>query len=94
MKIKRFNEYFLNEDDGGGGVGFATLNGNGMGNIVSPTVGSVPGSVNQNGSGTIGSGDSANSFGTYMNPYYNSKKRKKKKIKNKKNERFDYMRNF
>lgn len=55
-RVITFTEY-LNENDGGGGVGFATPNGNGMGNVVAPTVGSTPGSVWQSGSGQIGSGD-------------------------------------
>jgi hypothetical protein len=53
-----FNEY-IKENDGGGGVAFATPNANGMGNVVAPTVGSTPGSVWQSGSGQIGSGDRA-----------------------------------
>jgi len=64
--IKLFEDYtILNEDGDGGAVGagggsgtaFATLGQNGMGNIVSPQVGTIPGSVWQAGSGTIGSGD-------------------------------------
>ena len=84
MKIKKFKEYFLNEDDGGGGVGFTTLNGNGMGNIVTPTIGNIPGSFNQNGSGYVGSGDIANLSGTYLKTYYKLKKKKKRKLKTKK----------
>lgn len=57
-KIITFTEY-LNENDGGGGVAFATPNSNGAGNIVAPTVGTTPGSVNQAGSGEKGSGDVA-----------------------------------
>ena len=65
--IKLFEDYTkLNEDgEGGGSVGAgggsgtacATLGQNGMGNIVAPQVGTITGSVWQNGSGTIGSGD-------------------------------------
>ena len=40
-------------------VAYATLNGNGMGNILAPQVGTIPGSVWQAGAGTIGSGDVA-----------------------------------
>lgn len=40
-------------------VGYATLNGNGMGNVLAPTVGTIPGSTWQAGNGTIGSGDVA-----------------------------------
>lgn len=58
-KVLTFEEYLFEcECGGGGGVAFATPNGNGMGNVVAPTVGSTPGSVWQSGSGTIGSGDS------------------------------------
>lgn len=60
-KLLNFSEYLkLNEDgDCGGGSGTAMVTGNlnGMGNIVAPQPGSIPGSVSQNGSGTIGSGD-------------------------------------
>ena len=80
-KIFTFIE-FLNEDDGGGGVGFATLNGNGMGNIVAPTVGVTPGSVNQSGSGSKGSGDiSAYDTGKKFGLTINKDKKKKKKVK-------------
>lgn len=79
-----FNEY-INEQAapgsvgaGGGGVGYATLNSNGMGNIVAPTVGSTPGSVWGAGSGNIGSGDVSN------NSFYNDKKFGLKIDKNKK----------
>jgi len=40
-------------------VAYSTLNGNGMGNILAPTVGTIPSSVWQAGSGSIGSGDVA-----------------------------------
>jgi len=40
-------------------VAYSTLNGNGMGNILAPTVGTIPGSVWQAGAGSIGSGDVA-----------------------------------
>jgi hypothetical protein len=60
-KIIKYSEYIkLNEDgDGGGGTAFATANINGMGNITTAQVGSLPGSVWQGGSGTVGSGDRA-----------------------------------
>lgn len=82
-RVITFTEY-LNESDGGGGVAFATANGNGMGNIVAPTVGSVPGSVSQNGSGTIGSGDAAAyDYGKNFNLGINKEKKNKKGKKNK-----------
>lgn len=40
-------------------VGFATLNQNGMGNVIAPVVGTVPGSTWQANAGAIGSGDVA-----------------------------------
>ena len=40
-------------------VAYSTLNQNGMGNILAPTVGTIPGSVWQTGAGNIGSGDVA-----------------------------------
>jgi len=40
-------------------VGYATLNQNGMGNVLAPIVGTVPGSTWQSGNGQIGSGDVA-----------------------------------
>lgn len=40
-------------------VAYATLNQNGMGNILAPTVGTIPASVWQAGAGQIGSGDVA-----------------------------------
>jgi len=84
-RIITFTEYLF-EDDGGGGVGMATLNGNGMGRVVAPTVGSTPGSVSQSGHGTVGSGDSSaydmgKKFGQFINK---EKKGKGKKAKNKK----------
>lgn len=52
--IKKFDEFHLNED----GVASATMgNSNGMGAVVAPTVGAVPGQVWGAGSGTPGSGD-------------------------------------
>ena len=39
-------------------VGYATLNGNGMGNVLAPVISTIPGSTWQGG-GTIGSGDVA-----------------------------------
>jgi hypothetical protein len=93
-KIEKYSEYNkLNEDgegggstpsgDGGGGVAFATLNGNGMGNIVTPQVGTQPGSLWQNGSGTKGSGDRA-AYDTSKNKFDFVKKDKKKGKKDKK----------
>lgn len=81
--ILTFLEY-IKENDGGGGVGFATPNGNGMGNIVAPTVGTTPGSTWQSGSGQIGSGDVAaydmgKKFGLFINKEKKSKKAKKVK---------------
>ena len=70
---------FLNECDGGG-VGFVTPNGNGAGNIQTPTIGSTPGSVNQVGCGNIGSGDlPAYDFKRILS--INKKKKKKSKIR-------------
>jgi outer membrane lipoprotein SlyB len=86
-KVITFTEYLLNESDGGGGVAFATANGGGMGNIVAPTVGAVPGSVSQNGSGTIGSGDvSDNAFkmGKKFRLTVDKDRKPKKKVKGKK----------
>ena len=40
-------------------VAYTTLNQNGMGNILAPTVGTIPSSVWQSGAGQIGSGDVA-----------------------------------
>jgi hypothetical protein len=91
-KILKYNEYKLNEDgegggaafsgggDAGGGVAFATLNGNGMGNIVTAQVGTQTGSVWQNGSGTKGSGDSA-AYNTSKSKFDFIKKKKGKKDK-------------
>jgi len=84
MKIKRFNNFLLENE--GGGTSNATLqNTGGMGNVVSPTVGSTPGQVWGNGSGNIGSGDipaynTTNNFDTIMG-YKKKKKKKKKKLK-------------
>lgn len=51
--IKKFSN-FLNED----GVAFSTLsNTGGMGPVTAPTVGSTPGAVWGDGSGSAGSGD-------------------------------------
>lgn len=84
-KIKKLNEFKLNEDGegggsgdgGGGGTAFATLGQNGMGNIVAPQVGTTTGSLWQAGSGTIGSGDRA----AYdLKTKFDFKKKDKKKI--------------
>lgn len=77
--LKKFDQYIVECD--GGGVAFSTPNGNGMGNVVSPTVGSVPGSVWGNGSGTIGSGDIPNYLGKpfTIKTFDQFKKRKKRK---------------
>ena len=86
-RILKFSEY-IKEDDGGGGVAFATPNANGSGNIVAPTIGTTPGSVWQSGSGIIGSGDRVSyDTGKKFEPFTRKKKVKyslKKKIKNKK----------
>lgn len=78
---------FLGESDGGGGVGFATPNGNGMGNITAPTVGATPGSVWQSGSGQMGSGDVLKNssyddkkFGLKIDKEKKEKKHKRKKV--------------
>lgn len=92
-KIEKYNKYKLNEDGesggegsspaGSGGVAFATLNGNGMGDIVTAQVGTQPGSLWQNGSGTKGSGDGV-SYDTSKNKFDFVKKNKKKEKKDKK----------
>jgi len=83
-------EQFVNEDApgavGGGGVAFATLNANGMGNVLGSTVGTTPGSFNQSGSGQIGSGDVSaydmgKKFGLVVNKEKKTKKNKNKKRK-------------
>jgi hypothetical protein len=91
-KIKKYCEYLLEDGgdgggsgDSGGGTAFASLNGNGMGNIVTPQVGSVTGSLWQGGSGTIGSGDRAaynmdKHFG-WKGDKFDKKKKKNKKPK-------------
>lgn len=85
-KVITFKEYLLLEQDGGGGVAFATANGNGMGNIVAPTVGSTPGSVWGSGSGNIGSGDaSAYDYGKKFGLTANKEKKQKKNKRTKKN---------
>jgi hypothetical protein len=87
MKIKRFNHFLLeNESGGGGGTPNATLqNTGGMGNVVSPTVGSTPGQVWGNGSGNVGSGDiPAYNTNNNFNSIMGYKKKKKKKLKKKK----------
>jgi len=77
--LKTF-EQFINENDDGGGVAFATPNANGMGNVVAPTVGTTPGSVWQSGSGTIGSGDMpAYDMGDRFDFLNNMKKRNRKR---------------
>ena len=66
VNFKKYSE-FLNEDGeggavssgGGSGVAFVSNSQNGMGNIVTPQVGTTTGSLWQAGSGTIGSGDKA-----------------------------------
>jgi len=75
---------YIKENDGGGGVAFVTPNGNGGGNIMSPTIGSTAGSVWQSGSGQIGSGevsavDMGKKFGLFINKDKKSKKYKKAK---------------
>lgn len=91
-KIKKYSDYLLEDSDGGGsgdsggggGIAFATLNGNGMGNIITPQVGSVTGSLWQDGSGTVGSGDRAaydmkQHFGWKSDKLDKKKEKKKKK---------------
>jgi len=79
--IFRFDDY-VKENDGGGVAAVTLSNTNGMGAVVSPTVGSTPGQIWGTGSGTKGSGDVSNVFGTYTkSPLVNSKKGKKKKKK-------------
>jgi hypothetical protein len=87
-KVITFSEYLILEQDGGGGVGFATPNAGGMGNVVAPTVGSVPGSTWGNGSGMKGSGDSSaydtgKKFGMKVQKEKKQKKVKKTKKKTK-----------
>jgi len=83
-KIKKYSELIL-EDGEGGGTAFSTLNGNGMGNVVTPQVGTQTGSVWQNGCGSIGSGDvAAYSVSTpkFVTKKGKNKKGKKGKLKN------------
>ena len=68
----------IKEQDGGGGVAFATLNSNGMGNVVAPQASSTPGYV---GGSTIGSGDIANGYSKYSKSSYSPRKDKKGKRK-------------
>lgn len=98
-RIITFTEYLF-ESDGGGGVAFATANGNGAGNVVAPGVGSSPGSVWGQGSGTIGSGDVpaydyGKKFGLSVDKEEKKKGKKKAKKKNNKVPRYftkEYMR--
>jgi hypothetical protein len=53
-KLKRFEDFILNEQDASATMG----NTGGMGAVTSPTVGSVPGQTWGPGSGQSGSGDS------------------------------------
>jgi hypothetical protein len=82
-----FNEYIKEQaapgavSAGGGGVAYSTLNSNGMGRVVAPTVGSTPGSVWGSGSGTIGSGDVPKNFGTKFGLKINKEQKNKKKRK-------------
>lgn len=81
MKIISFTEYLKEQagsGDAAGGVGFATLNSNGMGNIVAPQPSVIPG--NTQGS-TIGSGDIANRIGPYYKQIIKTHKKKKSKKK-------------
>jgi hypothetical protein len=85
-KIIKFSDYLKLYEDGegggGGGVAFATANQNGMGNIVSPQVGSTTGSLWQGGCGTIGSGDRA-AYDVKKNKFdFIKNKKKKNKVKN------------
>lgn len=92
-KIITFTEY-LNEDIGaaaGGGVGYAGLSGNGAGSVMAPTVGAVPGSVSQAGSGAKGSGDVAAYYGKNFNLRINKDKDKKAKGKKNKKEKPRYF---
>ena len=77
-KIKKYTELLLEDGEGGSGTALATLNGNGMGNIVAPQVGTQTGSVWQNGCGTIGSGDSP-AYSVSKEKYLTKKKKKKGK---------------
>jgi len=82
-KIFTFMEY-IKEQDGGGGVAFATANANGMGNVVAPTVGTTPGAVWGTGSGTIGSGDAVATANDLSRKYGQNSTKKEKKKKSKK----------
>ena len=80
-KIKNFTEYLKEQSgsgDAAGGIGFATLNGSGMGNVVSSQVSQTPGDV---GNSTIGSGDVANRMGPYYKQTIKTYKKKKSKKK-------------
>lgn len=76
--ITKFENYI--KENEGGGVAYSTLsNTNGMGNVVTPTVGSSPGQVWGKGSGDVGSGDlPAYDMGNKFD-FIKPKKRKKKK---------------
>jgi len=54
VEYAEMHQLHINEN-----VAYATLNQNGMGNILAPTVGTIPASVWQGGAGQIGSGDVA-----------------------------------
>lgn len=78
--LLNFEDFLIECDGGGGGVGFATPNGNGAGNIQAPTVGTTPGSVNQAGSGNPGSGDLP-TYDFKRNFNINKEKKKKRKVR-------------
>jgi len=81
-KVMTFSDYLFECDGasaGGGGVAFATPNANGMGNVVSPTVGLTPGAVWGEGSGAIGSGDVV-SYNNKYEPKIKTNRRKKSKL--------------
>lgn len=80
MKIISFTKYLKEQagsgDAASGGVGFATLNSNGMGNVITSQPSAIPGDTQGS---TIGSGDIANRMGPYYKQYIKSNKRKKSK---------------
>jgi len=78
-KITKFEQFIINEGEGGGGVAYATAgNGYGMGAITAPIMSDTPGDMRGS---TPGSGDIA---ATDKGKYFGEKPKKKKKKSTKK----------